>query len=221
MARYLGFDGFRGGWVMAWIEDDGRHGFTYSNRIADLLTGPFKRAMIDIPIGLPDTGYRRCDQDARKMAGASVFLGARRGLLKFETFGLANKFYWSKGEPGISLQLWNIRDKIADVERLMTPGRQRRIGEAHPELLFQSRARGHRLAGKKSAKGRAQRVKSLKRLGFTCIEMMLGQRAGTGIRRDDLIDACACAVVARDINAKRILGGGECDGRGLAMKIHY
>ncbi len=30
MARYLGFDGYRRGWVAAWIEDDGRQGFDYS-----------------------------------------------------------------------------------------------------------------------------------------------------------------------------------------------
>jgi hypothetical protein len=45
------------------------------------------------------------------------------------------------------------------------------------------------------------------------------QRHGTGIGRDDLIDACACAVAARDSVA--CLGGGERDARGLRMEIHY
>ena len=47
----------------------------------------------------------------------------------------------------------------------------------------------------------------------------LTQRYGTGIGRDDLIDACACAVAARDSNAR--LGGNEVDSRGLRMEINY
>jgi hypothetical protein len=40
--------------------------------------------MIDIPIGLPDRGYRQCDIEARALVGTRVFLGARwvYGILK-------------------------------------------------------------------------------------------------------------------------------------------
>jgi hypothetical protein len=31
--------------------------------------------MIDVPIGLPEWKYRRCDLEARKLFGSSVFLG--------------------------------------------------------------------------------------------------------------------------------------------------
>lgn len=219
--RYLGFDGFRRGWVMAWIDDEGRHGFSHAAGIAELLKGPFARAMIDIPIGLPEAGYRQCDVDGRKIARASVFLGARRDLLRFRSFAQANKSYWAKGQPGISLEMWNIRGKIAEVDALVTPRLQRKVGEAHPEIFFISRHKGSALARKKTEEGRVQRVNILKRLGFTCIDMMLEQRHGTGIGRDDLIDACACAVVARDRDKGRILGGTERDARGLRMRIHY
>jgi hypothetical protein len=40
--------------------------------------------------------------------------------------------------------------------------------------------------------------------GFARLPTWLAQRYGTGIGRDDLIDACACAVAARD--SKRRLG---------------
>ena len=49
---YLGLDGFRGGWVAAWIDDHGHHGFDYSSSLGRLLSVPHKRAMIDMPIGL-------------------------------------------------------------------------------------------------------------------------------------------------------------------------
>jgi hypothetical protein len=42
---------------------------------------------------------------------------------------------------------------------------------------------------------------------------------GTGIGRDDLIDACACAVAARDSDAR--LGGDEVDGGKLRMETNY
>ncbi|MGY4487475.1 hypothetical protein ACVWWR_006666 [Bradyrhizobium sp. LM3.2] len=44
------------------------------------------------------------------------------------------------------------------------------------------------------------------------------QRHGTGIGRDDLIDACACTVAARD-STQRV--GGEEDPHGLRMEINY
>ena len=55
--------------------------------------------------------------------------------------------------------------------------------------------------------------------GFVKLSKWLAQRYGTGIGRDDLIDACACAVAARDSNAR--FGGDEVDPRGLRMEINY
>ena len=101
----------------------------------------------------------------------------------------------------------------------MTPSLQRKVCETHPELIFRDRNNGTPLESKKSPKGRAQRIKLLKKLGFTTIEAMLDQRSGTGIGRDDLIDACACAIAARD--AKRTIGGAARDARGLLMQMHY
>jgi predicted RNase H-like nuclease len=221
LASYLGFDGFRGGWVAASIDDDGSHFFDYSPRLARLVSGRFKRAMIDIPIGLPDTGYRQCDIEARAILGPSVFLGARRSLLTFVCFDQANNYYWnSEGKGrGISQQLWNIRDKIKEVDDFVTPASQSIFSESHPEAVF------HRLNGKKSLApkhsegGRQQRLKILETAGFTKVASWLGLRFGTKIGRDDLIDACACAVAARDSHSA--FGGIDCDARCLRMKINY
>ena len=93
--------------------------------------------------------------------------------------------------------------------------------------LFQRRFAGDasilgkqiRLEGKKSERGREQRLKLLAGRGFVKLSRWLVQRYGTGIGRDDLIDACACAVAARDSKAR--LGGDEVDARGLRMEINY
>lgn len=120
---------------------------------------------------------------------------------------------------GVSAQLWNIRDKIREVDEIMTPARQATIGEAHPELIFWNLA-GQVLLGKKtSAKGREQRIALLVQRGFTRLPKWLTQRHGTGISRDDLIDACACAVAARGSTQR--VGGDEIDRRGLRIEINY
>ena len=219
--EYLGLDGFRGGWAAAWIDDRGNHGFDYSSCLSRLLSIPHSRAMIDMPIGLKMSGHRKCDVSAREVVGSSVFLGARRNLWEFPDQASANRYYWEHEGPrmGISCQLWNIRDKIKEVDDFITPDRQTTIGEAHPELIFRKLANHVCLEGKKSAHGRDQRIKLLADRGFVKLSKWLTQRYGTGIGRDDLIDACACAIAARDSNAR--LGGGEVDGRGLRMEINY
>jgi predicted RNase H-like nuclease len=221
MPIFLGLDGFRFGWVAVWIDDRGDHGFDYSPGLTRLFAMPHKRAMIDMPIGLETRGYRVCDLRARELVGAAVFLGARRNLWEFPDMATANRHYWEhegKG-MGVSCQLWNIRDKIRELDDFMTPERQATIGEAHPELIFWNLASRRRLDRKTSARGREQRIGLLTEQGFDQLPKWLTQRYGTGIGRDDLIDACACAVAARD--STMCLGGKECDPRGLRMEINY
>ncbi|MEW6149806.1 MAG: DUF429 domain-containing protein [Bradyrhizobium sp.] len=220
-SNFLGLDGFRFGWVSAWIDDRGDHGFDYSPGLTRLLAMPHTRAMIDMPIGLKSSGYRACDLRARELVGPAVFLGARRDLWTFPDMATANRHYWAhEGEGrGISAQLWNIRDKLREVDDAMTPTRQATIGEAHPELIFWNLAGQVRLAKKTSAQGLEQRISLLEQRGFTRLPKWLKLRHGTGIARDDLIDACACAVAARD--SRQRVGGKEFDPRGLRMEINY
>jgi len=221
MPNFLGLDGFRYGWVAAWIDDRGEHGFDYSPGLTRLLAMRHARAMIDMPIGLKPSGYRDCDVRARELVGPAVFLGARRDLWTFPDMAAANRHYWQhegKGR-GVSAQLWNIRDKIREVDDLMTPERQTTIGEAHPELIFWNLAGGQKLERKTTAHGREQRVRLLAERGFAKLAKWLTLRHGTGIGRDDLIDACACAVAARD--SRKRVGGDEVDPRGLRMEINY
>src|ERR1700738_5695711 len=218
---YLGLDGFREGWAAAWIDDRGNQGFDYSSSLSRLLSMPHQRAMIDMPIGLKLSGHRQCDISARELVGAPVFLGARRNLWEFQDQASANQYYWQHegAGMGVSCQLWNIRDKIREVDDFITSDRQATIGEAHPELVFLKLNNEVRPEPKKSARGRNQRIELLAEQGFVKISKWMTQRYGTGIGRDDLIDACACAVAARDSNSR--LGGDEVDIRGLRMEINY
>lgn len=221
MSRYIGLDGFRWGWVAVWIDDEGYDGFEYAPELDRLLSVPHKRAMIDIPIGLPNVGRRVCDVEAQRLLGSSVFVGARRNLLSFDTQASANDHYWrheGKG-TGVSCQLWGIRCKIKQVDDFITPKLQEMLLETHPELIFSKLIGREKLESKKSDVGRGQRIKVLINSGFCRIEQWLSWRQNTGVGRDDLIDACACAIAARD--ATSFLGSDERDARGLRMQINY
>ena len=66
----------------------------------------------------------------------------------------------------------------------------------------------------------AQRVEILENNGVGIISDWLGQRRRTGIGRDDLIDACACALVARDSRNTIPVSNADA-GQGNEPKIWY
>jgi predicted RNase H-like nuclease len=221
VGTYIGIDGYRGGWVAAYIGETGGRYFDHSCNLDDLLAVPHTRAMIDLPVGLPDRGYRQCDVEARALVGSSVFLGARWGVWGFERYEDANEHYRGKGDKGISQQLWCIRHKLRDVNTAMTPARQVKLRETHPELVFR-RLAGGPLDSKKSESGCKQRIELLRSHDIRDIDRWLGTRKGTGIGRDDLIDACACALAARDSkNRFPRKNEPEVNSRGIRMEIWY
>ena len=85
--------------------------------------------------------------------------------------------------------------------------------------IFWRRNKG-RVKNKKTDAGRKERIALLKPHGFDQIETWLEDRRGTGIGRDDLIDACACALAAQEHN-ERIPSAPPEDCRGLRMEMWY
>jgi len=212
MGTFIGIDGIPNGWVAVYLNSDGSQHFARARSVAELLSGPYDRAMIDMPIGLPERDYRPCDIDARKRVGSRVFLGARSGVWAFKTLGEANAHYWREEGVGrgISMQLFCIREKLRE---LNAGPALPRLFEAHPELIFWHIA-GRLLPSKKSREGREERTKLLEDKGVTSLPLWLGQRRGTGIGRDDLIDAGTCAIAARDSTNSLPIGGPNGDGGG-------
>jgi len=103
----------------------------------------------------------------------------------------------------------------------MTPSRQAKLRETHPELVFR-RLAGGPLDSKKSESGCKQRIELLMNHGIRDINRWLGTRKGTGIGRDDLIDACACALAARDSkNRFPRKNKPEFNSRGIRMETWY
>ncbi len=185
--RTAGVDGCKGGWIAVIVDDRSAPEYRILQRADEIGGIEADRILIDIPIGLPDTGRRASDIAARKLLGEAwprLFVDVRRPLLAFADYDAANA--WAKQDGnGISRQLWNILPKIGEVDRFIAPAMQDRILEAHPELAF---ARLHGGAavreGKKTRTGLAIRAGLLRKAGFAELEdwvrFVARQRRGSG-----------------------------------------
>ena len=204
MGRVAGVDGCRGGWVVA--GSDGS--LTVVGRIGDVLDGGFDAVAIDIPIGLPDAGPRRCDVEARRLLGprrSTVFPAPARRFVDARSFA---------DVAGMSLQAFHLLPRIAEVDRVIVPARQDRVIESHPELAFARLAGGVPLAEPKRTAAGVERRRAL--LGLDEVPRIRGAAA------HDVLDALALVRTARrlaDGTAERL--GGDCDGRGLRMEIAW
>lgn len=237
---FCGIDGSRGGWVAVFLPPAGpsRAWAGVYARWSDIPLDGIEMAAVDMPIGLPVTGSRGCDMQARGLLGAArsrVFPHLRRPLLRFIGDWRAASEWAKRDGKGISKQAFNILPKIAEVDRWIAPRRQARVREAHPELAFARLNRGVPLPSKATADGIMARRRLLRIAGFTGLgavwravkaqgtaEGKAEERPG-GAKPDDLYDACVLALTARRIAQGRgaCLDSGSRDPRGLKMEIWY
>jgi predicted RNase H-like nuclease len=234
---FIGVDGYSKGWVVVSLHDAGQCEIDFLVRTEEketeafvelkrLFDAPFRRAMIDIPIGLPETGYRYCDLEGRELLRENrcrLFCGARRPLLSYERREAAHAWAKSIDNFGVSCQLFCLLPKIKQVDQLMSPGRQKRICETHPELIFQRLNGDSSLPSKKTHDGIQKRRNLLFDNGFSSIDDLLNRRLGRGAKPDDVLDACACALAAKFADRKRRLPKTQQkpDSKGLRMEMWY
>lgn len=221
-----GIDGCRTGWVI--VRRDAKGCFAAPFVVAALDDLPeTDMVVIDIPIGLPESGRRACDLEARAMLGprrSSVFTGVRRPLLAMSSYEAANA--WGKGDgEGLTRQLWNILPKIREVDDWMTPARNRTFREGHPELAFAGVSGRPMAHYKKTPEGEAERLAAL--AGFidrdTVLEW-LDRARGSGAARDDIVDALAlCRSAARVLLGRhgQLPADPPKDARGLPMEMVF
>ena len=223
--RAIGLDGFSRGWV-AVVLDESEQAISFHSDISDALSGRFDRAGIDIPIGMTEDGERACDSLAREKLrphGSRVFTGARRWLWeKFRDPDQANREALRRGQKRVSRQLWHLGPKIMEVDAFLRAHRALDIREVHPELVFLRLNGSKPLPPKKSEAGDALRRRLLKRAGFREIERWLAEvRIGTGAKRDDVLDACAVAIAAREPAGSLPEGTPRLDAYRLPMHIWF
>ena len=221
-----GVDGCKKGWVMVRRDEQGRFDSPVVRKCLDEL--PWTDVvLIDIPIGLPDSGRRDCDLAARSMLGPrrnAVFTGARRPLLSMSDYKSANAWGKKQNNLGVSMQMWAILPKVREVDAWIARERNRTIREGHPELSFCAAAGRPMAHYKKDKKGQGQRLNVL--ASFVDKAMVLRWLDQTrGAAKDDVLDALAlCWSAARlALSCHRILPSDHPpqDSRGLPMEMVF
>ncbi|KAA0677717.1 DUF429 domain-containing protein [Roseomonas genomospecies 6] len=183
--------------------------------------------LVDVPVGLPPTGHRAADLQARRLLGKAwprVFTGVRRPLLD-RVGDLAAAQAWAKRDGcGISLQLFHILPLVRAMDEAIAPALQARVREGHPELTFHRLSGGRFLPRKNRAPGREQRLHILEANGLPQARRWIDERWGTGVAADDVLDASVLALAARDTlagMARVVPATLERDQRGLRMEMCY
>ena len=230
MTRVVGIDGCRAGWLLlSWELESGGLEAVIAGSWRDLSWRAAALTAVDMPIGLAEAGPRACDREARALLPrgrkASVFAPPRRFMLACSDWAAAQALGRAREGCGLSRQAWNIAAKIREIDDSLVPADQERLREVHPELVFH-RLNGWRpLAPKRSAEGQQQRLALLRAAGLSGIESWLGHFPRKLAGRDDVLDAAACALAAKQIlkgHGERLPAGEPPrDARGLRMEIWY
>ena len=195
----LGVDACPSGWVGVLVQPDGRLTVHSAASIAALVSLVRETAepavvAIDIPIGLPDTGGRAADAQARGQLvgkGSSVFTTPTRAAFEAETYEQARaaNLAATGGAASVSAQAYALRTKVLDVDSWVRSGPRTEVIEVHPELSFTRLAGSPVLAGKKTPEGVRARREALRSHGVAAPPAY----RGSGFGEDDLLDACAAA----------------------------
>jgi len=238
--RWLaGLDGCPAGWMCAFVRLSGHEvRLRIVPRFADVLTAPEAPAIVavDIPIGLPArVGYggRAAENAVRPLLGArqsSVFSVPSRATLELADYRAACGVALATSDPprSVSKQLFMLAPKIREVDACLRAdaGAAARVFEVHPELAFWRLNGGRALDQPKKVKGRCYepgltlRRQLLLAAGFPPAAVQAVPPRGAGL--DDLLDALACAAIARRIYsgvAQPFPDPPERDAFGLPMAI--
>jgi predicted RNase H-like nuclease len=213
-----GMDGCRAGWIVAFAglnHEDIR--VRVLSRFVDIFAALEQPRIVavDIPIGLPahiGPQGRGPERAVRPLLGdrqSSVFTVPSRRAVYAQDYREACRLAWETSEPPkkVSKQLFMIAPKIREVDETLrhAPSLTARVFEAHPEVAFWRLNGGRALALPKKVNGRAfgpglaLRRTLLSGHGFS--KAVTEGAPPSGAAPDDLLDALACAAIARRIAA--------------------
>ena len=221
MAREIwlaGVDGCRQGWVAAFLRKAGGDvTLRVMPAFADVLSSPERPAIVavDMPIGLPERigpGGRGPERAVRPLLGArqsSVFSVPSRAAIHAGDYRAACRVAAATSEPPrkVSKQLFMIVRKIREVDAALRADAvaAARVYEVHPEVAFWRLNGECALDQPKKVKGRPHEAGlALRRrllIGAGIAPAIACAPPPAGAAADDLVDALACAAIARRIHA--------------------
>lgn len=234
-----GVDGCPAGWIAAFVRPAGDEGaVAVFAQFADVLEAPQAPVVVavDVPIGLPERSGpkgRAAERAVRPLLGgrqSSVFSVPSRATIEATDYTSACQAALKTSEPPrkVSKQLFNIAPKIREVDAVLRadPALANRVFEVHPELAFW-RLNGERaLDEPKKVKNRPYPPGLALRRGLLRAARLpaalIDAGPPKGAAEDDLLDALACAAVARRLyagNAKPFPDQPPRDPFGLPMAI--
>ncbi|MEL6712530.1 MAG: DUF429 domain-containing protein, partial [Planctomycetota bacterium] len=217
-------DGSRGRWIAVAVGHDGAY---HSAHLADTLAEVLDRYStapvfaIDVPIGLPETGARKADLEAKMLLGprrSTVFAVPPRPVLVCDTYADARKKAVELTGKSISAQAFALRHNVLEAESLLD---DERVFEVHPELAFRSLVGRVLTTNKRTWNGAVERQEALASAGIT-LPARLGDAGDAPV--DDILDAAVCAWVARRIavgESERVPAEPELDLTGRPVAIHF
>lgn len=229
-----GADGCRAGWMVAFVRArDGQVRLRVVAQFADIAMAPEAPLVIavDMPIGLPariGPNGRGPERAVRALLGArqsSVFPVPSREAVYALTYPDACRMSLLTSDPprSVQKQLFLIGPKIREVDHALRTDSAlaARVFETHPELAFWRLNSERPLALPKKVKpGLALRRDLLIAAGYPPAAVDAPPPKGAG--RDDVLDALACAAIARRIHAgiaRSFPDEPERDAHGLPMAI--
>ncbi|MFW5691054.1 MAG: DUF429 domain-containing protein [Chloroflexota bacterium] len=227
-----GIDGCSGGWIALALNDDGTH---TARLYADIRAfwkaqrGTVTRALIDIPIGLPEDDTRPVDALARKRLRSrrsSVFAVPVRAAFDADDYAAACDINQQYTGRRFSKQTWNIMPRIREVDALLRQTKAARpvLLESHPEVVFAALSGGRPMGySKRHALGFLTRLEVLE--GYipaarSIIRRVYAEHA-KALNVDDVVDALALATAARFDRLASVPEDPDTDAHGLPMQIVY
>jgi predicted RNase H-like nuclease len=214
-----GVGGCPAGWIAVFVRpngDEARVGIF--SRFADVAAAPESPAVIavDIPVGLPDrtgAGGRAAENAVRPLLGrrqSSVFSVPSRSAIYAGNYSEARRIALATSDPpkSVAKQLFSIAPKIREVDAALRADAvlARRVFEVHPEVAFWRLNDNCALSEPKKIKNRCYEPGLALRRGLLIADGLPAGRLACappkGAGSDDLLDALACAAIARRIHAE-------------------
>jgi predicted RNase H-like nuclease len=234
---FIGIDGCRAGWFCVVLDARGNGSCRVlpDGRAVGELAVRADSVLIDIPIGLPDSGSdgRLCDREARQLLGggraASVFSAPARRTLAATGYAHALELNRQATGRGLSKQAWNIVPKIREIDTLLRHNHalQSVLRECHPELCFRALNGEQGMQySKKTPEGQQERLRVLAHYFpqyRAFFELACAGFPRRLVARDDIIDAMVCAVTAWHGYGDywTVPANPPRDGQGLPMEMVY
>ena len=231
MSLVRGVDGCKAGWLVVTADRETGEivAAVFSHADGFLQDPKIEVTAIDIPIGLPDSGPRACDLEARRLIGrrgVSVFPTPARSAIAASTYDDARRASRTASGKSLSKQTYAIMPKIREVDEILRRDRAvaEPVYEVHPEVCFYFLNDRNRLRHpKRMPFGIAERYSLLRKPFEGVAEIVRDSVPKSAAAEDDVLDALAALWTARRIregSSSRIPSGQlEMDAHGLPMQM--